>query len=390
MPSIIPNKTVSEIKQELVSSFEAISGQSISLEQRSVLNVLLDVEAARTKLFYLLLKELEKNTWYTEAYSETQGGTLQVFGRSKLRRDPFPATQGSYLVQINASAGQLLPAGTTFKTDVNSSKPNLTFQLDTDYTTVSGLQNITLRGLNYGSSSSISVGDKLLLTSPVFGVDTISEVVSVISQPIDAEDLEDYRDKIDASFKIEPQGGSNADYIVWPIGVVGFRRTYPYKKTGTCNEVDLYIEAIESASVNGDFIPTQQILDEVKSAIEPDKKPSTAVINYLPIIPNTVNIEIENLLYNNAAASQDVKDLIFSTIKGYLYDIRPYIPGISEYYPKNDFLKQSAIIAEIQKADSLISFDSVTIDIDANTNVISYQFENGNLPYLPIGGVTYV
>jgi hypothetical protein len=374
-----------DLYDSILADLEAQASITIPIFGKSLTRAIASVQAAKLKLLYLALGNIQKNTWPDTADSEFNGGTLERSGRIKLGRNPNPATSGEYQVQVTGTSGAVIPASTTFKSDDSSASPGELFILDNAFTLVSGSGLITLRALTPGTIAKLNVSDTLTATQPLALVASGVAVVSIATSPIDAETLEDYRTKVVNAFKLEPQGGAATDYILWSQDAAGVAKVYPYARSGFSNQINLYVEAVVSDSYDGDGTPTQTILDAVKSVVEfdPDdtlplldrgRKPLTAIVNYLPITPRYVDVQI-----NGSNFTSDEQQVIRDTITAFLATVRPFVAAADVLENKNDILNTNLIAFQILSAIPSAIFTTITMQIDL-VSYTTFQFINGDIP----------
>lgn len=350
------------------------------------------VNAGVSWLLYKAVAKVQKNVFVDTADPEAQGGTLERFGRVYLGRNPFPAQAGEYQIQlvIDPSAiGNVIPAQTQFKSNDDSLNPGKLFILDSPFT-IDGINIITVRALEAGTTSAMDIGNQMSLTAPIPLVEKVSTVTSEVTQPQAAEDIEDYRQKIIDAVRLEPQGGAGADYRLWAAEVQGVKQSYPYTNPTEPNEVDLFVEATIADSTDGKGTPTPAILAAVQSAIEdptadrPSRKPiGVYQVNYLPITVREVDIEITGFI-----GLDPVKEAaIATTINTYLESVRPFVGSIDILSDKNDIFNTNQIVALILEAVPGSTFGAVILKIDS-APVPTYTFLFGDIPNL--NTITYV
>lgn len=379
---------LNDLSNGIIADIENELSITIPTYGKSFLRALAVVQAAKLKQYYLGLANVQKNTFADTADSENFGGTLERFGRVKLNRNPFPATQGQYTVQLVGTNGAIIPSSTTFKSNDDSTNPGKLFVLDTAYT-LAGTQIITLRSLESGIDARLNIGDKLTITSPVALVDSEVTVLTEVTAPVEAETLEDYRRKVVDSYRLDPQGGSGSDYRLWASEVTGVKQSYPFASTNY-NEVNLFIEATIPSSIDGKGTPSATILNDVKSSIEdptidrPSRKPlGVYAVNYTPVTPLDVDIQIVG--YLNLTAP--IQALILSAITDLLSEIRPFVSSIDVLSEKNNVLNENKVIAVILDAVPGSIFTAVNLYVNSNL-VNSFDFDNGDIPYL--NSIAYV
>lgn len=382
--------TIDELYQSIITDIETEFGIVIPDEGKSFIRALSAAEAAKLKLFYLALANLQKNIWVDTADPVAVGGTLERFGFTKLGRYPYPATEGEYLCTVVGTAGAVIPALTQFKSDDDSTSPGYLFILDTDYTLTGTSDNITLRALTAGRVSVLDVGDTLTSTSPIINVNS-QVAVSVISvDPVAAETTEEYRNKAIEAYKLAPQGGAPADYRLWGLDAAGTRQIYPYAASGAPNEINVFVEAIFADSADGHGTPTPTILADVASDIEAD--PTTGIgrrplgvfaVNVQSIVPLPVDITINS--GGTITTAQQL--LITQALTEDVYNIRPFIAGIDAVADRNDTLSVYGVGAVIVNTIGGVIISSISVDVDGS-GIASYTFDNGEIPY--INSVTYL
>ncbi len=203
--------TIAQLYQGVLNDLQTQYGVTISPVGKVFLRAVAGVQAAKLKLIYLYIANVQKNIFVDTADSESVGGTLERFGRVKLNRNPFPAVAGQYSVRLSGTIGSVIRAATTFKSDDDSLNPGMIFILDDAFTLVTGTDLITIRALTSGTISALNTGDTLTATSPIALVNSSVTVVSQIQQPLDAETIEEYRQKVINSYQLSAQGGSAVD-----------------------------------------------------------------------------------------------------------------------------------------------------------------------------------
>jgi hypothetical protein len=387
--------TLSELYNSIKADIEAELGVIIPSFGPSLIRVKATVLAAQLKLFYLAVGLLQKNIFVDTADPESIGGTLERFGRVKLGRNPFAAVQGQYVVSVTGTAGAVINAFTTFKSDDSALNVAKIFQLDEEYTLTGSNDQITIRALEAGIGSKLQDGDTLTSTAPIALVDSVVEVSSEVVQPLAAEDIEEYRAKAIQAYQLEPQGGAASDYIIWSADAQGVRKSYPYARDGASNEINLFIEANEDDSTDGRGTPGTAILDEVEEVVEfdPDTtKPLTErgrrplgvfKIHFLPITVKLIDIEIVDYQGLTPAIEAQLETAIQTAFK----DIRPFVAGADVLANKNDILNVIKIAFIIQDALPQSVYDSLSFMVDG-TEFSTFVFQDGDIPWL--NSITYV
>ncbi len=387
--------TIKELYDSIINDLETSFGNNIPLFGKNFLRAMAGVQAAKLKIYYLAIGNLQKNIFVDTADPESVGGTLERFGRVKLNRNPFPATSGQYTIEVTGTIGSFIPALTVWKSDDDATNPGKLFILDTNFELESSPDTLTVRALETGVASKLFIGETLTVTGPIAGVNESAEVASETIEPRSAESIEEYRQKTVESYRTEPQGGAPSDYRIWAADAQGVKTVYPYATPGQTAEVDLYVEAFPDDSTDGKGTPSLALLDDVEAVVEVDPDKTKSInergrrpmgvfqVNYIAVSVLDVEIQITGLV-NSTAAKQA---FILSSLTQLINSIRPFIAGIDVLSTRNDSLNQNNVIAAILSAVPGVQFDSVEITIDGNVET-SYEFTDGEIPYLD--SLTYV
>ena len=392
--------TLTELYQAISSDFKQSFSINSENDLKRTLIALASSNAGMLKLFYLALLDVQKNIYPDLADSENNGGTLERFGRVKLGRDPYPSTQGIFKITVTGTIGAEVAINTQFKKiDENSTLPSLYTATETVVlTATTGL--ITIISDKSGTDYNLAVGDELYSVNPINNISSLVVVSSVETEAIDEEDIEDYRELILKAFRLEPNGGSNSDYVAWALDVEGIRTVYPYTTAGVAGTATVYAEATVSASTDGRGTPSQVLMNALWTydktgvfELDPDitqsiynrgrRQLGLTEINILPVSPVAVNITLTNLKNK----SVEVKVSIVDELKKMLFYKRPFIVGVGDINNKKDTLYMSDIIVALQNAiETGNTYDNVSAT--CNGLPLPFIFLNGNIPY--INTITYV
>lgn len=380
--------TIQQLQTDIISDLEAKYGDSISTVGKVALRVIALVQAAKLKLYYLALANIQKNIAPDTAESESVGGTLERFGRIKLGRNPYPAVAGEYELTVTGTTGGVIAASTTFKSNDNSLNPGIMYVLDNAYTMPGTTGTITVRCLTPGEGGKLNVGNTLTATAPIALVDSIATVASEITEPLAAEDIEAYRLAVLNSYRLEAMGGAATDYRLWAQDAQGVAKVYPYAKSNAPAEINLYVEATVADSIDGKGTPSNALLSDVESVIEfnPDtnlpllergRRPLDVIVNYLPITPKNVDITITG--YQNLTTP--IQAQLETAITDFINTIRPFVAAADVLADKNDTIDTNKIIGVIISSQPGAVFLSITIEVNGSV-VPTYTFTNGNIPYV--------
>jgi hypothetical protein len=386
--------TLNELYLSIKGDLETSESVTIPLFGKSVIRAIAAVQAAKIKMLYLVLGNLQKNIFVDTADPEAVGGTLERFGRVKIGRDPFPPRAAEYVVDVTGEIGAVVPVNSTFKSNDNTKNPGVIFILDSEFTLTSTTDFMIIRALSAGLESQLDPLDELTATAPIPLVNSLVTVSSTSVEPLSAENIEDYRRVVVESFRLESQGGAPTDYRLWAADAQGVRRVYPYAKSGFTSEINLYVEATIDDSIDGKGTPSAGLLDDVEEVVNfnPDetltinergRRPITAIVNYLPVTVREIDIEIVGFQNNNAETTSAILSALTSAIN----NIRPFVPGADILADKNDILDKNKIIGIILSVRPGAVFTGVNLFVDS-VDLSTFTFQSGDIPSLE--SVTYV
>jgi len=386
--------TLNELYLSIKGDLEASESVTIPIIGKSIIRAIASVQAAKIKLLYLVLGNLQKNIFVDTSDSEALGGTLERFGRIKIGRDPFPPRAAQYIVEVTGEIGATIQANSTFKANDNAKNPGVLFVLDSTYTLVSETDFITLRALSAGLGSQLDILDELTATAPIPLVNSLATVSGVLIEPLAGENLEAYRRIVTDSYRLEAQGGAATDYRLWAADAQGVAKVYPYAKTGFTNQMNLFIEATPSDSTDGKGTPSAGLILEVEEVVlrNPDetlpinergRKPVTVIVNYLPVTVKNIDIEIVGFQNNNVDTTAAILSQLTSTVNA----VRPFVAAADILSEKNDILDKNKIIGAILTARPGAVFTGVNLFVDS-VELSTFTFESGDIPSLE--SVTYL
>jgi uncharacterized phage protein gp47/JayE len=375
---------LSELQASILAAFET-RFDTINRGLKATFRTLAQVLAGQLRLVYLYSADVQRNVFPDLADKEVDGGTLERFGRARLGRDPFPATAGIYLVDIKGVAGGVVRQGVIFK-----STSGYNYSNEAAFTLTGATGQIEVRSLTTGLEARLQVGAKITATEPMLNVDSSATVNQETETPLNAEDIEDYRAKILQSFRIEAQGGASGDYRLWAADAQGVEKVYPF--TGNPGQINLYIEATEEDSIDGNGTPSQTIIDNVEEVVILDPDTTKNInergrlpmgvyeINYLPIATVPVSVNILGYTGNISEA----QTLLADAFKLYFKTIRPYVAPVDEVDSSN--LSSQRLIGIASDALPIeYTFTSLEMIIAA-VPVSVRKFINGDIPI--VGTIT--
>lgn len=358
-------------------------------ETKKNINAISAVLAAQMKTLYLALSDVQDEILPDRATTVANGGALERIGNIHLNRNPNPATQGVFSVSVNGVANSVIRSGLTFKSNDDSLNPGQLYITETETILNGNNDLIQIRSLGIGTEFDLVNNDTLSITEPVIGVERDVIVDNVISKPLAAESLDDYRNEIILNIQSEPSGGSASDYRLWASDAQGVLNVYPYLKENDSGTIQVYVEATEEDSSDGLGTPSQSILDAVLEVIllDPDeskelnkrgRKPIQATIEMLPINLVPIDVNIVGLDKDETA----IRISIENNISDFLREVRPFVAGADLERNKNDVLFSAKIQSIVSDTIESSNFFT-TLDLFVNgVNQITSVFTRGDVPYL--------
>lgn len=383
-----PIPTIQELNENIYQDLK--TRLDISDDQlRKVAAAFSAVMAGQMKLLGLRLADIQDNVFPTTADLAINGGELERHGRIHLNRDPNTATAGIFNIELTGVSGSVVRAGLTFKSNDASKNPGNLFITDSEYI-LNGVNDfVEIRSLGGGVEFDLSVNDGLIITEPVIGLEQNVRISSIVSQPRAAENVEDYRQAILDAIQLEPQGGAKTDYVIWAKDAQGVRKVYPYVKDGAAGVVQIFVEATKEDSIDGEGVPSQELLDDVAAVIEfdPDetkpqyergRRPIQAIIEVNPINLIPISVDITGLNESSTAILTAIED----NLREYLRTVRPFIDGSDLPREKNDILYAARLQSVITDVlDSSNFFTDFVVKV-SGVPMTANLFAGADIPFL--------
>lgn len=374
----IPTKK--QLFDGILANFEAEYSISVNPFGHAFLVALAGVLAGFLWLYYLAVGDTQKNIWFDKADSVDNGGTLERFGVTILKRWPFAATKGQYTIAITGSVGGIIPGTTVYKADDSSESPGALFQIvGGDHTMAATSETITIIALNGGRAYRLAASDSLTSTSPLVNVDLGAVVVTETIVPEDAEDKELYRQKITEKVQLRPGSWSATDYRLLGTSVTGVGQTYAYATSGAPNEVNVWIQgttpvAFPGPSASGTVITAY----ETALALVQPITVWAAHVNSCPI--KNIDITIAMGTFPAFPAAQIA--LVQTALQQLVNGVHPFIAAAGDAVAeRNDVVATFNLISTVTAAVPGFGFSGVTFTV-AGTPMTEWQADNGEIPYM--------
>lgn len=376
--------TIQDLFNDLKAAFESQFGITVNPVGNAFLTALCGVLAGILYLYYLAIGFTQKNIWFDTADSEKNGGTLERFGRTILGRNPFAAIPGQYICSVTGSAGAVIPAGSVFRSDDTAQSPGKLYQLMGAAVTLTGSgDTITIIALEGGLDSRLAVADTLTGTAPIINVNSGITVTTEHVVPVDAEDIEVYRNNISEKVLLEPGSWSAADYRILGTGVNGVGQTYAYNKSGASGEVNVYLQGTTPVASPGPSVSGTVITDYTNAL---DAVFPLGVWAYHIYASTIRNVDVTITMGSFPAFTTSQKADILKALQDFVNGVHPFIPAADNVADRNDIVATYNLTSTVSQAVPGYGFSGLAFTV-AGSPTTKWQADNGEIPFL--NSVTY-
>lgn len=377
--------TIQDLYNNILASLEATYSITINDVGHNLLEAKASVLAAQLYMNYLAVGDVQKNVWPDTADSVENGGTLERFGVSILGRWPDAAVAGVYEATVTGTVGAVIPGTTVFKSDNTATSAGKLFQIQGgDFTLASSPDTITIIALAGGTDSVLEVGDTLTSTSPLTNVTSQITISAVTTDPVDAEDIEEYRTKILEKILLEPGSWSAVDYRLVGLNVTGVGQTYAYNKSGASGEVDVYLQGnTPVASPGPSASPT--VVSDYETALDLVLPLGVWQAN---VASSTIrNIAITITMGSFSAFTVAQKADIEAALSDFVNNVHPFIAAADDVADRNDTIATYNLTSVVAQAVPGYGFSGLTFTV-AGTPETEWIADNGEIPFL-VTPITY-
>jgi uncharacterized phage protein gp47/JayE len=401
------NKTIGEIRELLVNSFQEKFNIAFRILPKSFIRVIATVFAGVYVTLYKMIGWL-----FLQLFPETSyWGEVNILG---LRVRPLvkwgiligvgePRTGSQWRGKIAVSVtalGSHLPAGTQLKSDITGKL----YITEEGATLGAETVEVPMICADNGTAGNLETGDTLSFVSPLGIVARAAAVAEVTSYAVEDETEAEYRARVVGRFRSPPLGGALADYRRWASDVLGVLNTYPQKDTETATGVLLYVSGIPS--LFPDRVPTDDLLRQVGRACTYDpengkatRKPITAVLdpgynesyqNVKPVTITGFDVYVDGI---SGVPISDFGDAVRPVLENYFNGREPYIRGLSNDDNKTNVVSRNNVMSAVDQASISLKaeFGNVTM-FHSGASVSAYTLGVGELAKLNnlyLNGVLY-
>lgn len=401
------NKTIEEVQQLLIRSFEHEFNTQLRILPKSFIKILCKVFAGVFIVVYKLVG------WYfLQMFPETADWEEVTILGVRLRPlvklgvlfgvgEPLAGVQWQGIITIDVlTQGSVLYSGTQLKSSVTGKL----YIVEETKTLLQTKENVSIVCTEIGTAGNLEQNDTLNFVNPYGFIETEAVVLDVTRVGLDNELESSYRNRVINRFRLQPQGGALADYRIWASEVPGVLNVYPYNDKEQPGGVLLYVSGISDVYV--DRVPDKGLLKKVGESCTYDpetgratRKPLTAMLDpkndgsYSNVKPITVAAFDVAITGVSGIVPADFAQVVKPALQNYFLDRDLYIRGLSDDNNRTNVISKNHVITVINQIAVSVKAIFETAEIRKDGKVMSlYTLDNGELARLgalAIDGVQY-
>lgn len=354
------SELISRVESDLNTKF---FGTAATL-RRSVLKVLARVWAGVVYPLHLFLFWI-----YAQAFAHLADGDQLDRHGQEIGVFRKPATFANGLVIFPGATGVVIPQGTLIQTVSD----RVEYQTTQDVT-LTGPTLVSVTAIVAGSAGNQESGVPLELVSPIVGVDTV-RTSGAISEGAEIEGDEEYRARILYKKRNPPQGGADADYVIWATSVSPVTDCWVFPQYPEANSVTL---RVANYNTTPPVLSPSEVQDVVDYVTDRSRKPVTADVRVASVQVSAIVVRAKIRPYNTAtmaAADTELRDLFSARAKS---QGEPGTPGttIARSQVQNAISSATGVtgatITEILQEGVVVTDITLTINQVANLSGSSY------------------
>lgn len=387
MAQTIP--TTQELTDQALASLEGALGQTIPVQDRAFLRVLVVTLAMLGTGIYKVLDERVKQPLALTA----SGADLDAIG-AEFSTPRKTAEVARLTATLPAVTDTIVPVTSTYIGTANG----LRYYQTAPVLATAGVATLSLVAEVSGVAGNLQVGDTLSIVSPVAGAEAIATVTVIDNTGAEGETDVAYRPRVLFAERAVTGGNNATDYRLWAEAVAGVLRAYPFagKPSGASDPGDRTVFIECTTDLDPDGVPGAPLLAEVRAALNIDPVTGAArgalglpdATLYVEAITRTaVDVTITGLVTPSGTEAA-VKTDISAALSLYLRGLRSYVEGVDQPQDRNDRVTEVSVADAIQGVLTATgsAAESVALMVSA-TPYTTYQLDMGELAKL--GTVTY-
>jgi uncharacterized phage protein gp47/JayE len=297
---------VSRIEADLISRLEIVT----TVLRRAVVRIFARVVAGAAHGLHGHIAWAAKQILVSTA----DGENLDLHGADfGLARKAATFAEGNVTFTGNNGIG--IAAGTRLRR-----QDGIEYQTNVSGIISGGVVTIATSASQFGALGNADAGVQLTIISAIAGISSSCVVAGGgISNGVDAESDDSYRQRILARKQNPPQGGSKSDYERWAREVSGVTRVFPIGNFPSAGDVTILFV------MDGlpDIIPDSTKVDEVQTYLD---DPSRRIICATPIVAAPTGVPLD-LTLHVVPNTSDVRAAVTAEISDYLFRVGE--PGVT-------------------------------------------------------------
>ncbi len=309
--------TLTDLEQQVASDIASSVPGSNPLLRFTNLKITGRVQAGLAHLHYGYIDYIAKQAvpfTATGEYLAAWGALRNTYQKA--------ATVASGVVPFAGTPGTVVLAGTS------ATRPDgVTYTSQADATVQSnGVAVVSFLADDAGASGNCDVGTVITLGVAISGVQSSGTTTTAFTGGADAEEGDDFSERVMNAYQATPQGGAAGDYSTWALDVPGVTRAWVTRNGFGAGTVVIYVMLDDAQASHGGFpqgsdgvatgdggrgvVATGDQLT-VANAVYP-LQPVTALVYVCSPVANAINFTITGL----ASASTATKSAVSAAIVG--------------------------------------------------------------------------
>ncbi|OXS92619.1 baseplate J/gp47 family protein [Pandoraea apista] len=309
--------TLTELQQQVASDIASNVPGSDPLLRFANLKITGRVQAGLAHLHYGYIDYIAKQAvpWTSTGEYLAGWGAL----RNTFQKSP---TAASGVVPFSGVPGTVIPAGSS-----GARGDGVTYTSQADAAVqANGVATVSFVADQLGAAGNCDAGTVVTLGVAIPGVQSSGAAAAAFTGGADAEEEDDFSERVMSAYQATPQGGAAGDYSTWALDVPGVTRAWVVRNGFGAGTVVVYVMLDDAQAAHGGFpqgadgVATGEqsrgvvaMGDQltVANAIFP-LQPVTALVYVCSPIANAINFTITGL----SGASDAIKSAISAAIAG--------------------------------------------------------------------------
>lgn len=214
-------------------------------------------------------------------------------------------TYASGVVLFTGTEGSPIEQGTLVQTSAQ-----VEYQTTADAVVeFGGTVSVTITALVAGVAGNLDAGSTVSLVTPLPGIDPDATTAAGISGGSDLEGPEDYRARILYKKRNPPQGGADADYVIWATAVAPVTDAWVFPNFPEANSVTV---RVANYNTSPPVLTTDEVAGVLAYLTDRTRKPVTADVRVASVQPSAVAVAAQLRPLNastQAAATAELENL---------------------------------------------------------------------------------